>query len=103
MLFRSARLAQRLVPSYAIATIAGAVMLAGFFALIEMIYHFEAKETSSKAFSYFGLMLDPTQARYWIGTAIVFVIGIALVYGAKRVLGRAWDNLTVELQQKGAV
>ena len=99
----NARLVQRLVPSYAIAAIAGAVMLAGFFALIEMIYHFEAKETSSKAFSFFGLMLDPMQGRYWIGTAIVFVIGIALVYGVKRVVGRAWDNLTVELQQKGAV
>jgi branched-chain amino acid transport system permease protein len=99
----NASLVKRLVPSYAIAAIAGAVMLAGFFALIEMIYHFEAKETSSKAFSYFGFLLDPMQARYWIGTAIVFVIGIALVYGARRVLGRAWENLTVELQQKGAV
>jgi branched-chain amino acid transport system permease protein len=99
----NARLVQRLVPSYAIAAIAGAVMLAGFFALIEMIYHFEAKETSSKAFSFFGLMLDPMQGRYWIGTAIVFVIGITLVYGVKRVVGRAWDSLTVELQQKGAV
>jgi branched-chain amino acid transport system permease protein len=98
-----ARLVKRLVPSYAIAAIAGLFMLAGFFALIEMIYHFEAKETSSKAFSYFGLMLDPMQARYWIGTAIVFCIGMALVYGVKRVVGRAWDNLTVELQQKGAV
>ncbi len=99
----NAGLVKRLVPSYAIAAIAGAVLLAGFFALIEMIYHFEAKETSSKAFSYFGLMLDPLQTRYWIGTAIVFGIGIALVYGVKKVVGRAWENLTVELQQKGAV
>jgi len=99
----SASLVKRLVPSYAIAAIAGAVMLAGFFALIEMIYHFEAKETSSKEFSYFGLMLDPLQARYWIGTAIVFVIGIALVYGARSVVGRAWENLTVELQKRGVV
>ena len=99
----NARLVQRLVPSYAVAAIAGAIMLAGFFALIEMIYHYEAKETSSKAFSYFGLMLDPMQARYWIGTAIVLVAGMALVYGVRRVVGRAWENLTVELQQKGAV
>jgi len=68
-----------------------------------MIYHFEAKETSSKAFSYFGLMLDPMQARYWIGIAVVFAVGIALVYGAKSLVGRAWENLTVELQRKGAV
>ncbi len=99
----NASLVKRLVPSYAIAAIAGTVMLAGFFALIEMIYHFEAKETSSKAFSYFGLMLDPMQVRYWIGTMIVLAIGIALAYGVKRVVGRAWENLTVELQKMGAV
>ena len=99
----SAGLSKRLIPSYAIATLAGLPLLAGFFALIEMIYHFEAKETSSKAFSYFGLMLDPMQARYWIGIAVVFVVGIALVYGAKSLVGRAWENLTVELQRKGAV
>lgn len=99
----NASLVKRLAPSYALAAIAGLFLLAGFFALIEMIYHFEAKETSSKAFSYFGLTLDPMQARYWIGTAIVFGIGMGLVYGVKRVVGRAWENLTVELQQKGAV
>ncbi len=99
----NAGLVKRLLPSYAIAAIAGLVMLAGFFALIEMIYHFEAKETSSKAFSYFGLMLDPLQARYWFGCAIVFVIGMALVYGVRRVVGRAWDSLTVDLQKAGAV
>jgi branched-chain amino acid transport system permease protein len=98
-----ARLMRRLLPSYAIAALAGTVMLAGFFALIEMIYHFEAKETSSKAFSFFGLTLDPMQGRYWLGTAVVLVIGIALVYGVRNVVGRAWEDLTVELQQKGAV
>ena len=99
----NAGLVKRLLPSYAIAAIAGLIMLAGFFALIEMIYHFEAKETSSKAFSYFGLMLDPLQARYWIGCAVAFVIGIALVYGVKKIVGRAWENLTVDLQKAGAV
>jgi hypothetical protein len=43
------------------------------------------------------------QGRYWLGTAVVLVIGIALVYGVRNVVGRAWENLTVELQQKGAV
>ena len=99
----SAGLSKWLIPSYAIASLAGLPLLAGFFALIEMIYHFEAKETSSKAFSYFGLMLDPMQAGYWIGVAAVFVVGIALVYAAKSLVGRAWENLTVELQRKGAV
>jgi len=98
-----AGLARRLFPSYPIAAVAGVVLLAGFFALLEMIYHFEAKETSSKAFSYFGVMLDPLQARYWIGSAVVFLVGIALVHGARRFFSRAWDDLTLDLQKSGAV
>ena len=31
------------------------------------------------------------------------MIGIVLVYGVRKVVGRAWENLTLELQQKGAV
>jgi branched-chain amino acid transport system permease protein len=98
-----AGLARRLFPSYPMAAFAGVVLLAGFFALVEMIYHFEAKETSSKAFSYFGVTLDPLQARYWIGSAIVFLIGVALVYGARTFVSRAWDDLTMDLQKSGAV
>jgi branched-chain amino acid transport system permease protein len=98
-----AGLARRLFPSYPIAAVAGLIVLTGFFALIEMIYHYEAKETSSKAFSYFGMVLDPTQPRYWIGAAVVFLLGIALVHGARSIVGRAWGDLTLELQKKGAV
>ncbi len=98
-----AGLMRRLLPSYLVAALAGAVMLAGFFALIEMIYHYEAKETSTKDFSFFGLLLDPLQARYWIGCAVVFAIGIALVYGVKRLVNRTWEALTIDLQKKGVV
>ncbi|MFP5340870.1 MAG: branched-chain amino acid ABC transporter permease, partial [Gammaproteobacteria bacterium] len=72
-----ARLMARLAPSYALAGAAGTVMLLGFFALIEMIYHYEAKEAASKAFNYFGVTLDPTQALPWVGVLVVFVAGIA--------------------------
>jgi len=96
-----ARLMRRLLPSYALASVAGLVLLAGFCALIEMIYHYESRETSSKDFSYFGLMLDPIQARYWIGCAVVFAIGVALVYAVKGRVIRAWEHITPELQKAG--
>ena len=99
----SAGLVRRLVPSYLIAALAGSVMLAGFFALIEMIYHFEAKDTSSKAFSFFGVKLDPTHAGQWIAVAVVLVAGVVLVYFVKRIVARAWEGITVELQRRGAV
>jgi branched-chain amino acid transport system permease protein len=99
----NAGLTRRLVPSYAIAAGAGAVLLAGFFAVIEMIYHYEAKETSTKAFSYFGLTLDPTSAGYWIGAAVVMAIGLALVFGAKKFVSRAWEEITPEMQKQGVI
>jgi branched-chain amino acid transport system permease protein len=98
-----AHLVKRLLPSYALAAIAGFVLLAGFFAMIEMIYHYEARETLNKQFSYFGLMLDPMQARYWVGCAVVFAIGLALIYGVKGLVVRAWENITPDLQKAVAV
>lgn len=98
-----ARLMARLAPSYALAGAAGAVMLLGFFALIEMIYHYEAKEAASKAFNYFGVTLDPTQAMPWVGVLVVFVAGIAAFRVTSRVVRRAWEGIGIELHRKGVV
>lgn len=98
-----AQLLPRLLPSYAVAAVAGSIMMLGFFAMIEMIYHYEAKESVNKAFSYFGVQLDPSQASAWIGVMLVFAIGIASFYGASRLVRRAWENLTPELQKAGAI
>jgi branched-chain amino acid transport system permease protein len=100
---RQAGRLKRLLPSYSLAGGAGLVMLLGFFALIEMIYHFEAKEAANKAFSFFGITLDPTQATFWIGALVVLAAGIAMFYATTRVVKRAWDDITAELQMKGMV
>jgi len=94
---------KRLLPAYSVSGGAGLVMLLGFFALIEMIYHFEARESANKAFSFFGVNLDPTQATFWIGTLVVLAAGIAMFYATTRVVQRAWDEITAELQVKGVV
>jgi branched-chain amino acid transport system permease protein len=99
----NAGLLRRLLPSYLLAAATGVMMLAGFFAVIEMIYHYEAKESATKAFSYFGITLDPAQAGPWVGTLLVFAVGTAVFHAATRVVRRAWDALTPELQAKGAV
>jgi branched-chain amino acid transport system permease protein len=98
-----ARLLGRLAPSYALGAATGAVMMFGFFALIEMIYHHEAKEAATKAFSYFGITLDPSTSGSWLVMLAVFGIGVAMFYGATRLVRRAWEALTPELQQKGVV
>jgi hypothetical protein len=91
------------LPAYSASGGAGLVMLLGFFALIEMIYRSEAKDAANKAFSYFGVTLDPAQAAFWIGTLAVLAAGIAMFYAATRVVKRAWDDITAELQIKGMV
>lgn len=98
-----ARLMHRLGSSYTVAAVTGAVMMLGFFALIEMIYHYEAKESATKAFSYFGVGLDPNQFTSWLGALVLFAAGVALFYGATRLVKRSWENLTVEMQKRGVV
>ncbi|HZP91791.1 MAG TPA: branched-chain amino acid ABC transporter permease [Burkholderiales bacterium] len=98
-----ARLVKRLLPSYALGAACGAVMLAGFIALIEMIYHFEDKEAATKDFSLLGVALDPDRIGSWIGTALLLVAGLAAFVWASRFVRRAWEDLTPELQARGAV
>ncbi|HWA13491.1 MAG TPA: branched-chain amino acid ABC transporter permease [Burkholderiales bacterium] len=98
-----ARLLHRLGPSYAVAALTGAVMMLGFFALIEMIYHYEAKEAATKAFTYFGVELDPMTLASWLGAFALFGVGVAMFYAATRLVKRSWENLTVEMQKKGVV
>jgi TRAP-type C4-dicarboxylate transport system permease small subunit len=48
-------------------------------------------------------MLDPAQTTFWIGTLVMFAAGMAMFYATTRVVKRAWNELTAELQIKGAV
>jgi branched-chain amino acid transport system permease protein len=98
-----AGLTRRLVPSYLLAAATGAVMMAGFFSLIEMVYHYESSGSTNKAFSFFGLTLDPTQGGPWIGAILTLVAGTVMFRAASRVVRRAWEGLTPELQAKGMV
>jgi branched-chain amino acid transport system permease protein len=96
----SAGLLSRLVPSYAVAAATGAVMLVGFVALIEMIYHYESREAATKAFQLLGVPLDPTRAVPWLGVLALLVIGGVLFSAAARRVRQAWDSVTPDLQAK---
>jgi hypothetical protein len=37
--------------------------------------------------------VDPTRAVAWLGAAILFVVGAALLYAASRVVSRAWEKV----------
>jgi branched-chain amino acid transport system permease protein len=96
----SASLLGRLMPSYALAAAAGAPMLLGFIALIEMIYHYESRDAAATAFRLLGVSLDPTQAMSWLAVAaLLFAGGLAFSRAARKVR-RAWDEITPELQAR---
>ena len=91
-----AGLTRLLAPSYIVAGATGLVAVTGFVALVEMLYHLESKDAAG-AFVFFGLGLDPTRAVAWIGAALVLLAGVALLYGARRVVTRAWEKVNAQL------
>jgi branched-chain amino acid transport system permease protein len=98
-----AGLMKRLMPSYALAAATGAVMMLGLIALIEMIYHHEAREAATRSFGVFGVPLDPDSAGSWLLTLVLLAAGTALLWWASRFVRRAWEIITPELQARGAV
>ena len=95
-----ARLLTRLLPSYALAALALAVLFAGGVALVEMIYHLEG--ASDKAFRLFGVPVEVSRSMPWVVAALVFVAGVVLFTLALRPVRRAWQDVNGELVQRGA-
>jgi branched-chain amino acid transport system permease protein len=87
-----AGLTRLLVPSYLLAAATGLFAVTGFVALVEMLYHLEAKE-SAGVFVFLGVNVDPTRALAWLGAAILFVVGVAMLYAASRVASGAWEKV----------
>jgi branched-chain amino acid transport system permease protein len=94
---------KRLLPSYALAAATGAVTMTGLIALIEMIYHFEAKEAATRAFGVFGIALDPDTMASWLLTLALLAVGVAMFWMAARFVRQAWEGITPELQARGPV
>lgn len=98
----AAGLLPRLAPSYALAAATGALMLTGFIAVIEMIYHYESREAANKDFRMLGVTLDPTSALPWLGVLALLIVGGLLFYGAVRKVRLAWESITLDLQAREA-
>lgn len=97
-----AQLTGRLLPSYALASATGALMLVGFFALIELIYHHESG-SSGAAMNFLGIALNPSTAVSWIGIAVVLGAGAALFWWAVGYVRLAWAAISPELRSRGVV
>ena len=94
------RLLSRLIPSYLLSGATLAVLLAGFIALVEMIYHMESAEELGAQFSLFGLAVNVDAPRPWIVATLVFAVGLALFLATLRLVRRAWAQVNAALQAK---
>jgi branched-chain amino acid transport system permease protein len=97
-----ARLLHRLLPSYLLSGAALTVALAGFVALVEMIYYVEGGGELGKSLKWFGAEVDPGGWAPWLVAAAVLLIGGGLFVASLRVVRAAWQSLSTELQGRAA-
>jgi branched-chain amino acid transport system permease protein len=90
----------RLIVRYLIALPALAVMLGGFIALVEMIYHLERGSELGATFRLFGLTIDVSALTPWFAAAATFAAGLALFLAALRPVRYAWADVNAKLQKE---
>jgi branched-chain amino acid transport system permease protein len=69
---------QRLLPAYGALLLAAMAALAGFVALVEMLYHLELEAVNDPVLKFLGLALDVKATPPWIAAAAVLAAGSAL-------------------------
>jgi branched-chain amino acid transport system permease protein len=89
---KAGRLA-RLLPAYAALAGAGVAALAGFVALVEMLYHLELEAVNNPVLKLAGLALNVRTAPPWIAAAAVLAAGSALYWLAWRRVRARWDEV----------
>ncbi len=91
--------ARRLALPYATGAATGALALAGFIALVEMLYHYQLEAVNDPVLPLFGLALDVKSPQGWIAAAAVFVLGALACWPAWRRVRALWDDIHVRLAQ----
>ncbi len=89
-----------LVPVYLALAGAGAAVLLGASALIEMLYHLQLNEALGPLMKFCGLTLDARGATAWTGAAALLAAGMAGFELARRRFGRRWDDAQGEIERE---
>jgi branched-chain amino acid transport system permease protein len=88
----------RLWRGYALLAATALVTLAGFAALIEMIYRLRLGSASESTLRYLGLTLDAKGAASWLGAFLVAGIGFAAFEFVRRRFARVWGAIQSEIE-----
>ncbi|MEP7300790.1 MAG: branched-chain amino acid ABC transporter permease [Caldimonas sp.] len=83
---------------YALLAVTAAVMLVGFGALIEMLYHLQLEGGAGSTLRYLGLTLDAHGAASWLGALAVAGAGFAAFELVRRRFAEAWGRIQGEIE-----
>ncbi len=76
----------------------GAVMVAGFAALVEMIYHMQLNAALGPTVEFFGVALDTSSTAHWVGACAVALVGLALFDQVRRRFAHRWGQAQEEIE-----
>jgi branched-chain amino acid transport system permease protein len=97
-----ARLLRLLLAPYAGAAAAGAVLLAGIIAVVEMTYHFSLERKVNPQTSLAGVVFDVTSPQAWLTALALLAVGALCFAFAWRSVRRAWNDIALKLQETAA-
>lgn len=92
----------RLIPGYLVSGGCLAVLLLGFVAVVEMIYHLEQGDQLGRQFKVFGVQLDVTNPVSWFGAVGLLVLGVIALILTLRIAKNAWAGITNDLNARDA-
>ena len=88
----------RLWRGYVALGISALLMLAGFGAIIEMVYRLQLDANGESTLRFFGVMLDARGAASWVGAVAVAAIGFAAFEYFRRRFAHAWGAVQAEIE-----
>lgn len=88
----------RLLKPYLALVVTTPLLVFGGAALVEMLYHRQINAEMNPQFSFFGMVLDVTQAGHWLAAAAVMAVGAIAFEFARRYFKRHWDHVQEEIQ-----
>src|SRR3982750_1258800 len=83
---------------YALLAATALLMLLGFAALIELVYHQQLSSTSGSTLGYLGLTLDTQKPSSWLGALGVAALGVALFEAVRRRFAVEWGRIQTEIE-----
>jgi len=79
---------------------AGATLLLGVAAMIEMVYHVQLNAALGPQMSFLGATLDTASADTWFGAVFVVLTGAGLFELARRVFVHEWGETQAEIEKE---